>query len=139
MACTKIERVAHEPILIFTYDGRIDFDALAQSFDAAQPQVEAILADGYDTLYSILDVRHGSSTFLDVIDILKRDDDTQIELNVLREMQWVMVGTDAMSKLYIDIARQEQYGGWQIPLFAHVDDALAAVRQMVVSQVKATR
>ena len=131
MATTTVTRIEQEPIINIKLIGNIAVDDVHYALDQAAALFPALNSAD---IYLVFDVTEGKSTFKDILQIVQFtaassqqivQGDAPMPLNVMT----YFVGDDAMIKLYIDARRQQQYGSESSPLFAHVDDALAAIRQ----------
>ncbi len=127
MAHVKTERLPNERIIISTYSDHVTLEDVQQSSRAVEPILRAM---GSGVLYYILDVRNSNATFKDILDILRRPDDTG-EMEAAAHgfvTHLMMVGSAALAKFYVQAAQQQQYGNMQIPLFATLETAIDAAR-----------
>lgn len=126
MAFLGIRKLDDAPILISTYNGYISDDDLKAS-DAAGPE---FFAQIHEEAVMIIDVRGGTSSFAEVLHMLQHGAPQQTMTDFPFQIHMFLVGTDAMAKFYVDAARLKQFGGQQIPMFASLETAIAAARQM---------
>lgn len=121
-----VEHLPDEPIVVVTFEGKIDADLI---LEADQHINAAIQRNGVNSVL-IFDTTHAETDFTHMMGILRAttgDWDAE-PADAPFEVLVAFVGTSAMVKLYVDGARQKQYGGRQLPLFASLDDALPAMR-----------
>lgn len=131
----RFERLENKPILLFQFSGVVNMDALNRAFTDVVPLMEAIVASGNHTLYNILDIREVTVSFVDIMQILKAGENIGPQVPGVEEFELFMVGGGAMAKLYVDGARQQQFGSATIPMFAIPEDAIAAVEKVVASRM----
>ncbi|MDX2161970.1 MAG: hypothetical protein SF162_11645 [bacterium] len=136
MSPYSFERFPGEPILLFTFTGKIDHTTILQAFLDGNPLIEAVAADGFTRIYSLLDMRGTEVTFADVIQIVRRTKEFFWEGQAVSNFQPFIIGTGAMLKLYVEIIRQENNFGLQIPMTTTIEDALAAARKMIVEAAR---
>lgn len=121
----SVQRLADEPIIIITFEGAVDANIVAQ----VNPHIQQLLMEKTVNSALIFDTTTSQANFKDIFGILQflltqPDFQATSEITVLS----AFVGTSAMIKLYVDAARQKQFGGQQFPLFARLDDAITAMR-----------
>lgn len=119
-----IERLTDAPIIVITFEGAVDAAAVSQT-DAA---IEQMLRAHPVNSALIFDTTSAQTDFQHILGILQAtrggDDQPDLGFSVLV----AFVGTSAMVKLYVDAARQKQFGAQTLPLFATLDDAVSAMR-----------
>src|SRR5687767_5402805 len=102
MTFVKAERLPGEPIIITTYRGFVTVEDVRQSTRATVRLAAKI--QGH--VYAIRDVRNSTSSFTEVLNIVReqavKDDGTITDPN----LSVVLVGTSAMAKLFIDAIHQ---------------------------------
>jgi hypothetical protein len=133
MAFLGIRKLDDAPILISTFSGYISEDDL----NASDQVVPEYLAPIQQDVVMIIDVRGGTSSFAEVLHMLKHGAPQQNVGEFPFQIHMFLVGTDAMAKLYVDAARLKQFGAQHIPMFASLDAAIAAARQRTASQTVA--
>ena len=125
MAFTEIYQVENAPIVVTRYTGHVIPADIQAADEAAKPFFAKIQA----AAVLIIDTSSAAETgFKDIIDLLKTPPDPAARTTAYR-VQPFFIGTHQLAKLYIDAMRQKQFGGNQIPMFASLDDAIAAARQ----------
>jgi hypothetical protein len=127
MGFISVQQWEDEPIVVATFEGCIAAEDVRESDRHTTPLFQSI---GTDAVL-IIDTTRGDSSFVDILNILRQ----QPELNAAHpftfEVALMLVGTHALAKLYVDAARQKQFGGVQIPMFACLEDAVEAARQLL--------
>ena len=127
MAFTEIYQVEDAPIVVTRYSGQITSADVHAADVAALPlftrlQAEAVL---------IIDTSSATETsFKDIIDLLKTPPDPATRATAY-PVRPFFVGTHQLARLYVNAARQKQFGGMQIPMFVTLDDAITAARTLL--------
>ena len=127
MTFLGIRKLDDAPILISTFSGYITDDDLKRS-DQVGPE---FFAQIHEDAIMIIDVTGGTSSFGEVLHMLRHGAPEQNMSGFPFRVQMFLVGTDTMAKLYVDAARLKQFGAQQIPMFASLDAAIAAARQTI--------
>ncbi len=124
MAFTEIYQVADAPIVVTRYTGRVT----PADIQAADEAAKSFFSKFQTAAVLIIDTSSAAETgFKDIIDLLKTPPDPSARATAY-PVRPFFVGTHQLARLYIEAARQEQFGGAQIPMFVTLDDALAAAR-----------
>jgi hypothetical protein len=131
MSCSCIERLPDEPILIFTFEGKIDYTLLNESFIEAEADIRDIAVQFGGYVFYVIDVTAVEVSFMDMMDVLKHNNQIGNVISEVTEARMYMVGTGAMAKFYVQAVSQEQYGAQRIPLFVSRDAALGVVRHEI--------
>ncbi len=118
------EFISGYPIVVQTYAGKFDLAVLTDGFNI----VTAQMRDMRGVVYMVIDVLKAETTFADMIAVLKQGDHLGERLPHLTDLRLLIVGTNELAKFYVNAARQKQFGGEQIPLFANVEDAITAAK-----------
>lgn len=125
-----VERLPNDPIIIITFSGAVNADMVAQ----ATLHVEALLSEYRVNTVLVFDTTKAETDFKHILEILQETtgadpDEEAVDFTILT----AFVGTSAMIKLYINAARQKQFGGQTFPLFATLEDAITAMRISLAS------
>lgn len=125
MPHVKTERLPGESIIVSTYEGSVSVTDVMGSIANINSLVRAIGGD----VYLILDVRRTTTSFKDIMDILRRprteradEEHTPIRVHL------IMVGSNAMSKLYVQAYKSQQQDRQAMPLFVDLEAAIATAR-----------
>jgi hypothetical protein len=129
MTFLGIRKLEDVPILISTFSGYITDDDLKAS-DQVGPEFFAHI---HEDAIMIIDVRDGTSSFGEVLHMLRHGRPEENIGDFPFQLQMFIVGTDIMAKLYVDAARLKQFGAQQIPMFASLEVAIAAARRTLAS------
>ena len=130
MAFLGTRKLDDAPILIATYGGYISAHDLDDAGQAGIPIYEQLHEDAV----LIIDVTQGESSFAEIFRILQHGIPAQNLTDFPYRVDVMVVGTDAMAKLYVDAARLKQFGGQQMPMFATLDSAISAARQRIAAR-----
>lgn len=127
----SVERLTDAPIITVTLTGSVDADTIAQ----ADLQVIRLLGEYPVNTALIFDTTQATSSFKQILEILQST--SRRNARNTAKMPFVVlpafVGTDLMVKLYVDAARQQQFGGQQLPLFTSRADGIAAMTVAVAN------
>lgn len=131
MPVTKVEQLPGEPIFHIAYEGEMT----AEDLRASTELLATFWSDALKTSGShiLLDARNVSK--IAFAESIKSFTVTRaIEADFAEMMPYVhyyVVGTNAMAKLWVNWRRMQS--GKSVPMFAHLDDALAAARTRIAS------
>ncbi|MFN8529105.1 MAG: hypothetical protein U0670_10870 [Anaerolineae bacterium] len=125
MPHVKTERLPGESIIVSTYEGAVSVTDVMGAIANIESLVHAIGGD----VYLIIDVRQTTSSFKDIMDILRRPrtERTDEEHNPIR-VRLIMVGSTAMSKLYVQAYKSQQQERQPMPLFVDLEAAVETAR-----------
>ena len=123
----NVHQLQDERIVIATYEGCISVEDVRQSDLMTAPLLQSFGAEAV----LIIDTIAADTNFAHVFQILRQQPEMGAQHSSHFEVKVMLVGTHALAKLYVDAARQKQFGGTQIPLFACLDDAIEAARQFL--------
>jgi hypothetical protein len=120
----SVERLPDEPILIARYTGKVIVDDVRHVFERS---AELISADD-KVVFRVTDMVHSDTDFGEVLKMARElgsgvpgsTGDTRIRAAIVGRGRW--------AKLFADTIQQKQFGGFHIPLFKDMDDALAYAR-----------
>jgi hypothetical protein len=126
MAFLKAEKLPAEPIIISTYTGFVN----AQDIREGVVEIARLSQTIEGRVYAIADVRTISSSFAEVLAILRDQSKGEAGTTTDPNLVVVLVGTDSMAKLYVSAMRNNSYGGVMVPMFATMEAALDSVRVM---------
>ena len=122
-----VEKLPDEPIIVVTYDGELNLEIVTTAFRQSAEIMDRL--EG--TVYRISDIRQGTSEFSDTMDIIHQIRETQnVSGSTLDpRLKAVFVGTHILAEMYVDILKQSEYGGKEIPFFKDMDEALTYIRE----------
>ena len=120
----RVEKLPNEPIIILTYEGRLDVETVRSAFLQSAAIAEQIAG----LVYRISDVRRADADFAHVLKVVAEIRKGLPGSSADPRIRGMFVGTSAMAKLYADILRQQALGGVSIPFFFTPEDALASIR-----------
>jgi hypothetical protein len=115
------------PILIATFTGEVNGDVLVEMFRRSAE----LIAPDEKRVYRISDYRQATSTALAILTVLKAvvvggpgsTNDDRIYGVLLGENKWVKLGHDTLMN--------PVFGGYDIPLFEKMGDAMDYIRLMI--------
>lgn len=122
-----VEQLAGEPIVHIQLIGETTAADVVASREAAMPLSMAILTeDPSATVYVVIDNRQIKTSFVETLNILRSQviETTASQLPV----QFVMVGSDASSRMFVNALANEAHGGIRLPLYLRLEDALDYIR-----------
>jgi hypothetical protein len=125
---TTFYRLPNEPIMVFTFHGSVNRAIATQTFAEGLPIVRAIVADGCDSVFSILDMRESQTEFAALLDMATHIREMNLPVDGLKEYRIGFVGGAPHVKMFVNFARKIGYGSDLIPIFTTLDDAIAATR-----------
>src|SRR5579871_3447971 len=115
----------HDGIFVWNFDGAIT----AEDFhDWFLESARVTLESPEMRIYHVMDVRTGITDFGAVLSQM-RDAGTQPpDFFAPRRVIFLFVGNNAMAKLATNLSRQQQFGGFEMPIFHTMEDAEAFIR-----------
>jgi hypothetical protein len=126
MTFVKSERLTNEPIIVNTYDGFVTAEDIRQGALAVAEHARQIEGN----VYVIGDIHTTTSSFAEVLEILRDQSRGGEGTTTDPRVQVVLVGNTAMGKLFVDAMRQSKHGGVSVPMFPTMQAALDSVRVM---------
>ncbi|MDX2161968.1 MAG: hypothetical protein SF162_11635 [bacterium] len=133
MPYLKTAQLPGEPIFIVLFDGVITPEDTLQSYlETAHLWYDDLRKTGS---HIIIDARTAEGNFIDTMGALRQSVMQEQQLaEMMQHVQFYIVGTNALIKLYTHARQQQQFGGLNIPLFAGIEDALAAARTAIAQK-----
>jgi hypothetical protein len=122
-----VYRLPDAPILIATFTGEVNGDVMVEMFRRS----DDLIQDEEITVYRISDFRQATSTPLAILTILKAivvggpgsPKDRRINSVLLGDNQWVKIGHDTLMS--------PAFGGYSIPMFPTMSDAMEYIRVQI--------
>ena len=110
---------------VWTYTGHIDAEQFHGWYtQARQVTIESTLP----TLYHIMDVRQAETDFGAILGQMREvGKDPFNEING-RVINFLFIGDNQMAKLAANLARQPQFGGFEMPMFRTMEDVDEFIR-----------
>lgn len=122
------EHAADSPVIISTFSGTITMEDFRQWNALVVTTTMTFLHAPFEKLYFILDVRTAHTDFPTIMAQMRENANVQPTPDFDGEgVDILLVGLDAMAKLASEMARLPQFGGFEMPLFRSLEDALAYV------------
>ncbi len=122
------KRAFDSPVILSTFTGRISTEDFHRWNNEVNSTVLTLLPAPFAKLYFILDVRVAEVDFPTILSQMRENFSDQAPDGVDDGMvDILLVGIDAMAKLASEMARLPQFGGFAMPLFRNLEDALAYV------------
>jgi len=120
-----IEQHPSMPMLVTTFTGYISADEFAQW----SAELMAVISDmNLSYGYVLMDIRQAETDFGAIIQGLGRISQVLDAAQNTVEGVFAFLGTHPMARLTVDMLRQPQYGGLEVPIFQNYEDALAALQ-----------
>ncbi|MFN8529103.1 MAG: hypothetical protein U0670_10860 [Anaerolineae bacterium] len=127
MPFVNVERLPGEPIFITTYEGLVTAADIIASYEAAPSLWTDDLAQ--TGFHVIIDARRATTNFTEALASLRPSAEyAQKYAEYVPHIRYYVVGTGAMVKLMVNFFHLAQFGGFEIPLYTELDDALKAAR-----------
>jgi hypothetical protein len=122
-----VTRLPNEPILIADVHGRMDVEAVRNLF----AQTAAFCNEVNDTVYQIASFLNVDASINDAARVLVEASRGARGSALDPQVKAVMVAGHNRVRLLIDLMRQKEFGGAEVPVFDTVDAALAFVREQI--------
>lgn len=120
----SVERLANEPILIARYTGQVVVGDVRHVFERSAELIEP----DETVIFRITDMLHSTTDFSEVLKMARELGSGVPGSTGDKRIHPAIVGSGKWAKLFADTIQQKQYGGFHIPLFKDMDDALAYAR-----------
>ena len=114
----KVERIPDQPIIVLHYEGFLDLETVKSAF----VQSAAIAAQIEGITYRIADIRNATSSFVEIVSILKASRANVQGSAADTKYQVIFVGQNQLAHLYADALKQ--LGASPIPFFDTMEDAM---------------
>lgn len=126
----QITRLDGEPIIHCLVTGKASATDIAVMF----ARCAELSADIAGRVYRVTEIRDITTSFYDVMLVLRQMSDGRPGSTTDPRFFGVMVGDDEVVRLIAASSQQEQYGRMNVPLFSSVDDALAFIRAKMAAE-----
>jgi len=119
----EISRLPNEPIILMTFSGGFESDALTNAFRRSVELLDEIGA----MAYRISDVRgvesdpRGLGELFKALREVRKD---KAGSSADPRFHAVLVGGNTLASIYANVMRQNEFGNVQLPVFQTVDEAL---------------
>ncbi len=115
----------HDGIFVWNFDGAIT----AEDFHGWFLETARVtLASPELRIYHVMDVRKGQTDFGAVLGQMREAGTRPPTLYAPRQVIFLFVGSNEMAKLATTLSRQQQFGGFEMPMFHTMEDAEAFIR-----------
>jgi hypothetical protein len=119
-----IEQHPTMPLFITTFTGYISADEFAQ-WDTELLSMIGELKLSYG--YVLMDIRQAETDFAAIVQGLTHISQAISAAETTIEGTFAFLGTHPMARLSVDMLRQPQYGGVEVPIFLTYEDAIVAL------------
>jgi hypothetical protein len=126
----EVSTLPDKPVVLATLRGQITLDDARYIFQ----QTHELRQSMPDHIYRLTDVREATSSFSEIIQIIRSGADDLPSATNDPTITVVFVGKSQWSKLFIDAMRQQQFGQVTIPLFNTLDEALEFINDDIQSR-----
>lgn len=126
----EVSTLPDKPVVLATLRGQITLDDARYIFQ----QTHKLRQSMPDHIYRLTDVREATSSFSEIIQIIRSGADDLPSATNDPTITVVFVGKSQWSKLFIDAMRQQQFGQVTIPLFNTLDEALEFIDDDIQSR-----
>jgi hypothetical protein len=109
-----------EPVIVATLTGFVTIDTIKEMYAGSNELARDIVG----RLYRITDVTNISSSFMEVLKVVREASQGRPGTSTDPNVTVVLVGTNEMAKLVADMLKQPQFGGLAIPIFKCMEDAV---------------
>ena len=116
-----------EGIFIWNFVGKIDGAEFHRWFSEVRQLSQTSSAS---KIYHIMDVDQADTNFGAIMSQMLEAARQPIDQapKAVRDNRFLFVGTNEMAKLAANLAKLPQFGGYEMPIFRTLDDALAFIR-----------
>jgi hypothetical protein len=130
MAEISMKRLEGEPIIHVTLKGHLTIEEVTEVYR----RTDEMRKDMPKHIYRIADVSEVSTSFTEMMQILKQATSHSGSTSSDYSITIVFVGTNHWAKLFTDAMRQGAFGGREIPIFESVDAAITYVRAEIAAK-----
>ena len=121
----SVKRLDNESIIIVTYIAPMDANV---DIPCVHEETAELLKHISGVLYRVVDLSPANMSFKTVMDGLLLSSRSESGGTADPRIRTVTVGTDEMTQLVSEAFKQEQYGGFNVPLFSSLDAGIAYAR-----------
>ncbi|MCS6835348.1 MAG: hypothetical protein NZ750_04940 [Anaerolineae bacterium] len=118
-----IEQHPTLPLLVTTFSGYVDADEFVRWNTELLARASAL---GLSHSYVLMDIRQADTDFAAIVQGLTRMSQAVQQTPNAIETFFAFLGSHPMARLSVDMMRQPQYGGFDVPIFLTYEDAVAA-------------
>lgn len=124
----KVERLPNEPIIVVTWQSPTD---PGEDADKMCEEVDACIKPDETKVYCINDFREVKINFSALVSGMAVQRQNRPGAAGDPRIRSIMIGSGTLWDLASKAAKQLQYGGLDMPLFATLDDAIAHAREKI--------
>jgi hypothetical protein len=128
---TVLKQLPNQPVFVLTLT--MPFDPLKE-IPATNQQFREIISTISGVIYRIIDDSGVTIPFNDMIDVLAAD--TREGVGADSRVRTVIVGSGEIIEMGTKAAKEQQYGGADVPMFGSMAEALAYVNAELAKQIK---
>lgn len=125
-----VSALPDKPIVLATLRGQITLSDATHIFQRTHELRQTMP----EHIYRITDVREATSTFSEIIQIIRSGASDSPSATNDPTITIVFVGKSQWSKLFIDAMQQHQFGQVSIPLFNTIEEAMQFVEEDMQSR-----
>lgn len=122
-----VERVPDEPILLLKSTGQMTVDDVRGAYAETTRLLDQMESENHEIVYRIVDVREQTTTFPEMMEIMKVATASGEGTPTDNRIQTIYVGREKFAMLAREMFSRQT--GRAFPIFESVEDALEAIRK----------